>query len=251
MTLIETEIDDTISVIRLNNEITNPINPKLVHDLSSELQGLKDDPEVHALVLTSSTTKFFSIGLAIPELFPMDRDAFSGFIHSFNQLCIDLFSFPKPTIAAINGHAIAGGCVLALCFDYRFIARERKLMGLNEIRLGVPVPSPADAILRSLVGTRISRDILESGEFFGPEQALAMGLVDEVHPLESLQDKACEKARVLGSMPSRAYHHAKWGRIEPLLEGLKEQQEEKERFFVDCWFNEDTRVRLKEAMEKF
>lgn len=75
-----------------------------------------------------------------------------------------LYTLPKPVVAAITGHAIAGGCILALCCDYRFISEGRKLMGLNEVKLGVPVPYLADRVLHALVGTRYAREIIESGE---------------------------------------------------------------------------------------
>ncbi len=251
MSLTEIEMNDRVAILRLNNGTTNPLNPGLVLELSEELLRLEDDDEVNALLVTSSTRKFFSIGLAIPELYPMGREEFSGFLHSFNGLCTRLFSFPKPTVAALNGHAIAGGCVLALCFDYRFIASERKLMGLNEIKLGVPVPSPADFILQSIVGSQTAKHIMESGEFFPPDQSLSMGLVDEVHPADQLHDRALEKAKILGSMPSPAYGMIKQGRIEEVVGRTRESLEEKERYFVKCWFATATRKRLKEAMEKF
>ena len=104
----------------------------------------------------------------------------------FNQVCMELYTMPKPTVAAVTGHAIAGGCILALCCDYRFAAEGRKLMGLNEIRLGVPVPYLADCVLRQIVGARNAREIMETGEFYLPEQSLQIGMIDRVLPLEKV-----------------------------------------------------------------
>lgn len=252
MTEIITEIrDNGVAVVRLDHGPTNPIDRLLVRELSATLRDLSIDDSVNSLVLTSSSTKFFSIGLAIPELFPMDREEFGVFLHDFNQLSINLFRFPKPTISAIHGHAIAGGCVLALCTDYRFIAGERKLMGLNEIKLGVTVPYPASRMLSSLVGPSIARDITESGEFFPPEESLIMGLVDELHPQDEVLEKAIEKMAVLGSLPVAAYRRIKQNRIEAVLKDIEQHRTEAEAYFIDCWFSQGTRVRLEEAMKKF
>ena len=112
-----------------------------------------------------------------------------------------LFTFPKPTAAAISGHAIAGGCILTLCCDYRYIAEGRKLMGLNEIKLGVPVPYVADCILRSLVGFRHAREIMESGDFYQPETSFQKGLVDAVLPLENVLAPVASRVDIFCQTP--------------------------------------------------
>ena len=72
---------------------------------------------------------------------------------------------------------------MAICCDYRVIASGKKLMGLNEIKLGVPVPYPGDVILKQIIGTRYAQMIMEMGEFFGPEQLMQMGMVNQVEKL--------------------------------------------------------------------
>ena len=74
-------------------------------------------------------------------------------------------------------------------------------MGLNEIKLGLPVPYPADCILRQLVGARIAQEICYTGEFYGPDELFTMGLVDQVLSADELLDKAIEKAKLVGEMP--------------------------------------------------
>lgn len=154
MKLIRREYRDRVAILKLNRGIINALNLQLVNQLAENLQKVRDDSDVHSLVLCSSNEKFFSIGFDIPELFKLTRKDFRVFYQAFNRVCMDLYTLPKPTIAAITGHAIAGGCILALCCDYRFIAEGRKLMGLNEIKLGIPVPYPGDCILRHVAGTR-------------------------------------------------------------------------------------------------
>ncbi|MGD8603583.1 MAG: enoyl-CoA hydratase/isomerase family protein, partial [Anaerolineales bacterium] len=137
---LSTESIDRMAVVRLDRAVTNAINGEMVEDLSNTLKSLASDENVKGVVLTSANDKFFSIGLDIPLLFDLDVDQFRSFYHSFNQVCVEMLRFPKPLVAALSGHAIAGGYILAVCCDYRLIAEGRKLVGLNEIKLGVPVP---------------------------------------------------------------------------------------------------------------
>ena len=242
---------EQVSVIKLNRDVTNALNPTLIIKIGKILKTLKEDPGVHGIVLSSSNDKFFSIGLDIPELFDLSREDFKKFYHSFNQLCLNLYTFPKPIIAAITGHAIAGGCILALCCDYRFIAEGRKLMGLNEIKLGVPVPYPGDCILRQLVGFRHARDIMESGEFFEPDKLIQFGMADNVLPLDQVIPQSIEKAKLLGSFSQNVFQIIKRNRVEAVEARILKHLEKKEQLFVDCWYSDETRQQLKAAMKKF
>ena len=242
---------EKVSVMKLNRDVTNALNPTLIIKIGKIFKTLKEDPGVHGIVLSSSNDKFLSIGLDIPELFDLSREDFKKFYHSFNQLCLNLYTFPKPIIAAITGHAIAGGCILALCCDYRFIAEGRKLMGLNEIKLGVPVPYPGDCILRQLVGFRHARDIMESGEFFEPDKLIQFGMADNVLPLDQVIPQSIEKAKLLGSFSQNVFQIIKRNRVEAVEAQILKHLEKKEQLFVDCWYSDETRQQLKAAMKKF
>jgi enoyl-CoA hydratase/carnithine racemase len=251
MDMIGVETRDQVAIVRLDRPITNALNLQLVHELAEALKGAKQDSDVHSLVLGSSNDKFFSIGFDIPQLFDLTREDFRSFYQAFNRMCLDLYTLPKPTVAAITGHAIAGGCILTLCCDYRFIAQGRKLMGLNEIKLGVPVPYVADYVLQHLVGVRNGRDMLDSGEFYGPEELLRMGVVDQVWPLEQALPQAVAKAGLLGALPQPAFAMIKRNRVEVVEAQVRACLEERERFFVERWYADEARGRLREAMEKF
>jgi enoyl-CoA hydratase/carnithine racemase len=249
--MIEITRHETVTVIKLARGVTNALNLELVQEIAEAFRNLRDDPAVLGLVLTGSNDKFFSIGFDIPHLFDSSSKDLTAFYRAYNRACLDLFTLPKPTVAAIGGHAIAGGCILALCCDYRLIADGRKLMGLNEVKLGVPVPYPAHCILRSLVGARRARDIMEIGEFYEPQELLEMGVVDGVLPLEEVLQGAVEKAQLLGSMPEEAYRLIKRSRTEIVEGEILERLEEKETHFLDCWRSDKARKRLKEAIDKF
>jgi len=251
MNTIHQEFKDHTAILRLSRSVVNAINHEMVEELSQTLWSLRRDADVRALVLTSANQKFFSIGLDIPELFPLSREDFTTFFKSFDRLCIDLFTFPKPTVAAVTGHATAGGCILALCCDYRLIAEGKKLMGLNEIKLGVPVPYPADCILRNLVGSRFARNVMYLGEFFPGQELLEMGLVDKVLPVDEVVPRAIERAASLGSSPLDAFAAIKDNRVEQVKADILTNLDKKEQFFVASWYSPQARQRLQEAMEKF
>ena len=251
MEMISVEQHDKVVFARLNNGVTNALNPKVVRELEAVLKQVKTDAGINGLVLGSSNEKFFSIGFDIPELFEMNRDDFRGFYRVFNQVCLDLFTLPKPTVAAITGHAIAGGCILALCCDYRFIAKGHKLMGLNEVKLGLPVPYFPDRLLHAIAGVCTAREIMESGKLYPSDEALEMGIVDKILPIENVVKTAIEHADTLGSLPKVGYEMIKQNRVEVIEEQVAARQDEKEAYFIESWYSDEARNRLKEAMKKF
>ncbi len=251
MELVRVEYHGHVGVLILQRGVTNPFNLELVRAIQEQLQLLRDKPEVRSIVITGSNHKFFSIGFDIPELFELDRDGFREYYQAYNRMSLDLYTLPKPTVAAITGHAIAGGTIFALCCDYRIIAGGRKLMGLNEIKLGVPVPYPGDCVLRQLVGDRVARNVMESGDFYEPETLYDIGMVDQVLELDEVLPAALKFAETMGAFSGEAYQVIKRNRVEMVEARIREQLEEKERIFIDCWYSESTRAQLKEAMKTF
>ncbi len=250
MAPIGTEKTDNVCIITLDGSETNPIDLELVTALSNELDSIENDKTIKGVVLTGNH-KFFSIGFNIPDLIKLDRHEMETFFRAMDQLSLRIYTFPKPTVIAVTGHAIAGGCILAVCCDYRYLSEGRKLMGLNEIKLGLPVPFPADRILNQIVGTRNAREIMESGDFYEPEGALALGLVDRVLPGEQVLPAAVKKARTLGLMPSQAFRRTKGNRVEPTRDLILAALDERMEAFLDFWFSLDAQVLLEDAAKNF
>ncbi len=249
--MIAVEKHESVAVLKLSHGPTNPIGLELLGALLAEIRRVEEDPTLRGLVLTSASDKFFSIGFDIPQLYPLGREDTLRFYHAFGATTLALYTCPKPTIAAINGHAVAGGCILALCCDHRFIAEGHKLTGLNEVKLGVPVPHIADRITRALAGTRHAREILEGGEFYPPEDALRFGLVDQVLPQAELLPTAIAEAARLGALPPNAFTQIKHDRTEEIEGQVLARRDEKEKVFLDCWFGAEARAQLEEAMKRF
>jgi enoyl-CoA hydratase/carnithine racemase len=251
MELVQVEYRDEVAVLKLQRGVTNPFNLEFVKAISEQLDGLRDNPAASGIVLTGSNRKFFSIGFDIPELIGLSREDFSVFYRSYNQLCLDLFALPKPTIAAITGHAIAGGCILALCCDYRFIAEGRKLMGVNEIKLGVPIPYPGDCILQQLAGYQVARDMNDTGEFYEAEELYGMGVVDAVLPIDRVLPDSIKKVASIAAHPSRAFAQIKRNRVEMVEARIRQHLAQKEEYFIECWYSPESRDLLQEAVERF
>jgi len=251
MSFVEVERDEETAVVRLQRGKKNPINPELVKDLLDAIKEVKNSLEMNSMVLTSSSDRFFSIGLDVPELLSYERGEFRRFIRDFNLLCLDIYTLPKPTVAAINGHAIAGGCVLALCCDYRYMSVGKRLIGLNEVKLGVSVPYLPHKILEQIAGERVATEMIYGGEFYSPEKAFEMGVVDGIFNAEELLDKSTEKVKALGKMPGRAFAVVKGIRTENIKERALERLEEDVDVFVELWFSEEAQKRLREAAKKF
>ena len=249
--MIQVEHHGTTVMARLSRSVTNALNLDLLNELAEILKKVRKDSTIYSFILTSANDKFFSIGFDIPELYGLSRADFKVFYKTFNRVCLELYTIPKLTIAAINGHAVAGGCILALCCDYRITAIGKKKMGLNEIKLGLPIPYPADRILNQIVGYRNAREIVDTGDFYLPEKLFEMGMIDRTVPLDTVLQQAIERARLMDTLPVEAYAAIKQNRIEEVEAEISRKLEKKEQIFMDMWFAPETRKRLEAAMEKF
>lgn len=248
---VQIRVDGGVAIVELGLGSKNPLSPELVARLSGMLHRLEADTLTRGLVLTSGSERYFCIGFDLPHLLGLPQAEFAAFYRAFNLMCLRLYTLSKPTAAAISGHATAGGCILALCCDRRLMAAGRKLIGLNEIKLGVPVPYAADRILRETVGARNARRVVESGEFYGPEAALELGLVDEVLGGPELVRRAVEYVRGLGSMPGEAFAEIKRSRTGAVERQIRARLDETDRAFLECWYSPAARQRLTEAMSRF
>lgn len=158
---------------------------------------------------------------------------------------------PLPTACAIAGHAIAGGTILALATDFRIAASGKKLIGLNEIKLGVPVPYLADLLLRQLVSATAANQILFSGEFLSTADADKIGLVDKTAPVKEVEDRTVKMIAALAALPPAALRAVKENRTAAAARRYKKRGREKNERFLDCWFFTAARPLLEKASETF
>lgn len=251
MKWIEASTEDRVRILKLNHGVPNAINFELLRELRESLEAIKNDPAVGALVLTSANEKFFCNGFDIPELYPQDVSVFQEFFHFFNEVCIALYTLPKPTVAALTGHAIAGGFILASCCDYRYMATGKKFCALTEINLGVPVPYFSDLVLRQLVGDRRATEIMYTGALATAEEAFRIGFVDALQEPAQVIKAALAKAALLGALPAPAFQAIKHNRTSEIAQKGRAYLDTDVRNFLTFWYSPDARKRLEEAMKKF
>ena len=169
---------ETIHEIRLARPPVNALDPALVRELRNAVASARRDG-ARGIVL-SGREGMFSAGLDVPALLALTRDALHAFWGEFFGLCADLACSPIPIVAAITGHAPAGGAVLSIMCDYRVMADGAFKIGLNETQVGLAVPAPIQAALRRLVGAYRAERLMVAGTMLESSEAKAVGFVDEL-----------------------------------------------------------------------
>jgi enoyl-CoA hydratase len=197
------------------------------------------------LVLTG-TGSAFSAGVDLRRILDGGRPYTEEFLVALSRMFRAVFDHPRPTVAAVNGHAIAGGCVLALACDVRLMSGGR--IGLAELAVGVPFPTSALEIVRHALGTNADRAVLRA-ETVGPEQALALGMVDEVVPADELLPRALALAAELAARSPESYRLAKARLHRPADEAIAATTAEDDAAVLAGWTSDDTRRRIEAALE--
>jgi enoyl-CoA hydratase/carnithine racemase len=242
------EQNDSIAVLTLNENVTNALSPQMVMELSTALNDIKKD--ARGLLLCGGS-KFFSMGLALPKLLPLKRPAMANFWEHFNQFLLDLYTLPIPTLSILEGHAVAGGNIVALTTDYRFGLDEPKKIGLNEISLGLPVPFLPEMILKQVVGERAAFSMMNEGSFMTFPEASEIGLIDVLHPGEELQAAALAKITTLSHFEQKAFAIMKTNRTYTVARRYEKFSDQQHELFLDCWFSDPVQKILHKAAENF
>lgn len=190
--------------IRMAHDPANVLTVELSDALAAELDRVRRDGSVRAVVLTG-TGSAFSAGVELFRVVDEGPRYVEALLDSLGALFSMLRAFPKPLVAAVNGHAVAGGAVIACACDYRVMAAGRGRIGLPELKVGVPFPAVASDIVRSAIPQRYQREVMLLGRLYDPEGAAARGFVDEIFPAEGLIGRAREIALDLASIPAHTY----------------------------------------------
>ncbi len=191
------DLQNGIATLTLNRLPVNVIHIPMLEQLEAELTSLAGDDAVRALILQAGG-KMFSAGVDVGDHTP---DKVGEMIPLFDRVCRALAEFPVPTLVAVHGHALGGGCELVICCDLAVIA-ERAKIGQPEIQLAAFAPIAA-LRLPSLIGYRAAADLMFTGRNLTAEEALQMGLVNAVAPADQVAAWAQEKAAQIAGL-SRA-----------------------------------------------
>jgi len=186
----------------------NALNEPMIEEIGSCFSQLETDDSVKAIIL-GGAGKFFSFGFDIPEFLTYSKEEFFRHLTKFVSVCTQIYLFPKPVVAALNGHTMAAGCILALACDYRIMVSGKAKISINEITLGASVDAGCVEMLRHLVGGRNAERILFSGAMYSAEEAERLGLVDKVVDEANLREEAAKIAWDFSAKDSAAFRSIK------------------------------------------
>jgi enoyl-CoA hydratase/carnithine racemase len=233
-----------VSILTLARGKVNALDEPMVDGLREQLRRLEHDPAVRAVVLAGQGS-FFSFGFDVPVLYDYAPDDFMRFLGKFSDLYRSLFAFPKPLVAAITGHAVAGGCMLATTADCRVMATGRARISLNEVTFGASLFAGSIEVLTHLVGQRRAEAVALAGAMYSAEDAQAIGLVDEAIPPQAVVPRAVEIATDRASRDAVAYAAIKQLLRGPVAERINFCEAGSLQRFLEIWYSPSTREQLK------
>jgi len=249
MSTVKISFRENVAVVELNRPKAHALNQHLVNDIRDAFVHLRDSQNIDGAVLTGSGN-IFCAGLDVVELYGYSEAQLDQFWTEFGRMVHDLVAFPKPVVAAVNGHAPAGGCVLAMCCDYRFMAEGQGRIGLNEVPVGIVLPSPIVELARYVLGDTRASDMIFHGALLFPEQAGAFGLVHATVPAEQLMERAQEKLLSWLALPQEPWRQAKAVLRAPLLKAMDVEFSEAYGGTLRHWWSSESRETVGKMVQR-
>jgi enoyl-CoA hydratase len=240
MRFVSIEEHDDVAIVRVDRPPANAMDPGLLADAVAATEELAA-AEPGAVVLTGRPG-FFSAGADLKVVPTLDADGQRAMVDGINGLCMAWYGLPRPVVCAVNGHAIAGGLVFALCADYRVAAADGRY-GLTELRAGVPYPTMAIAVVAAELSAPAARRLVLRADLVDAADLRELGAFDEVVPNDEVLDRALVVARDLGALPSSAYAATKRRLRAPTLVLAARLQAGEADPLGDAWTDADTASR--------
>jgi len=201
-------------------------------------------------VVVTGRGSIFSGGVDLIRVVEGGRSYVDAFLPAMNRTFESIFSFPKPVVAAVNGHAIAGGCILVCAADRRLMVRGRGRIGVPELVVGVPFPAVPFEIVRSAVASQHLATLVFGGGTFEPVAAIEKGLVDELVDADRLLDEAIAAAEMLAARPAVAFAMTKSQLRQPALERMSEGAERTDPYVQRLWGTPETLAAIRSYVER-
>ncbi len=242
--MIEQEDWGCTSILRMVAGRGNALNIDFIEGLSAALAKSERGP-ARAVVLIGQGT-IFGAGVDLPAIVAGGADYVRRFIPAMLLLFEQLARFPKPLIAAVNGHAIAGGAIVMLACDQRLLANTNARIGLTEILVGVEFPAWALEIARFATPAQHFPTIVCTGRTYLPQEALARGLVDELVEPDALLERAVQVAAEMGAIAPNVFAATKLAVREPLFEAVRREAARRDAAVLEEWCSAAAMQRIAE-----
>lgn len=246
--MIHKERKGDVIVLRLEHGKVNALDTDLLRTLRKVLDDVQAS-EPHCAIVLTATGSVFSAGVDLVKVLKGRREYLDEFLPTLSQSLGALFAYPRPVVAAINGHAIAGGCVLACACDYRVMADGDAKVGVPELRVGVPFPAVALEVMRFAVPPQYLQEVLYLGRTYRPEEAELRGLIDEIVEPERVLDRAGQVAARLAAIPARSFAVTKGQLRLPTMDRLRRHENVTEPEVREIWTAEATRETIKAYLQ--
>jgi enoyl-CoA hydratase len=245
--VIERQDADGIRLLKLAHGKVSAMDIELCEALTVELKDAATAP-IKAVIITGSGSSF-SAGVDLFRVVKDGPDYGRRFLPVLDDFLRAVLTLPKPTIAAVNGHAIAGGCILAAACDHRIMTEGNGRIGIPELAVGVPFPALPLQIMASRVADSALRDLVYTGRTVQIDEAKLLGLIDEKVPSGMLMERATEVAQQLASIPAGAFALTKEAFYTPILERTRQLSDLNARV-VDAWLQPHTYDTIRAYLER-
>ena len=243
METIQIAVKERLAIIALDRGRSNPLNHQMVKELTACIKDLGADDAIGGVILTGKEG-FFSSGIDLIEAYDYNEEHIRAFWVDFLAMQITLASFKKPLVAAITGHSPAGGCIMAIACDYRVMAEGKFIIGLNEVPVGIIVPGSVFDLYSFWLGQHKAYQYLIEGKLLTVNEALEVGLIDEICPPESVISRAEKKIRAYMQMDPVTWGESKLNLRKGLLDKLNNDQTSTLNKMLAQWWAPATRKGL-------
>lgn len=239
------------TLVQMNRGKVNAINQEMVDELRQVFSNLEKDPEVKGVILTGQP-HFFSAGLDLIELISYDKAQISSFFSDFGALYLELVQFTKPFISAITGHSPAGGCVLAITSDNRYMAEgDKYVIGLNEVAVNIQISQNLTEIYAFWMGEGLASRYILEGKLLSGKEAVAAGLVDELTPLDQVVERAEKQMQGYLKADQEILKNTKYKVRKHLLEKLDLQAGNALKEASELWWKPAIRAKMEAYVASF
>ena len=244
--MIERSERDGVVVLTMAHGKANALDVEMLRDVDAALSAAAG---AKGVVLTG-TGRIFSAGVDLVRLTSGGVAYVREFLPALSSTLKMLFAFPRPVVAAVNGHAIAGGCVIAAACDRRLMARGEGKIGVPELLVGVPYPTIALELMRARLSFALLQEAVLTARTYAADMARERGLVDELVEPALLVERAVEIAAQMGSIPAAVFALAKRQLIAPVMDAVALHEREFEAEVARTWESPEALAAVKAYVER-